>query len=362
LINKLVLENLRHRPIRTLLSTIAIGVQVTMVLTLVGVSHGLLDDAARRARGVGADILIQAPGSSLIGFNLGFPQKFLDFFRKQPHVAAVAGVLIQPIGGLNSMAGIDPKEFNAVSGGFDFIEGHTFRSPDDILIDQIYARANKLHVGDTVKLANHNWHVAGVVEAGKLSRIFAQRSVLQDLFSNTGKITMAYVRLDKPSETTEVIRELKQQLKDFPIYSMADVTSLFSINNVPMLKQFIWVVITLGVLVGFLVVFLSMYTAVLERTREVGILKALGASPGYILSALLRETALLAMAGSLAGIGFTYGVKWLLYTFVPTILQVIVYDWWPIAAGIAMVGALLGALYPGWKAAKQDPIEALSYD
>jgi putative ABC transport system permease protein len=104
-----------------------------------------------------------------------------------------------------------------------------------------------------------------------------------------------------------------------------------------------------------------MYTAVLERTREIGVLKAIGASPGFILNVLLRETTLLAVLGSIIGILFTYGTRWVIATFTP-LIQAIVPDWWPIAAGIALVGALLGAAYPGLKAARQDAIEALSYE
>jgi putative ABC transport system permease protein len=110
------------------------------------------------------------------------------------------------------------------------------------------------------------------------------------------------------------------------------------------------------------VVFLSMYTAVLERTREIGILKALGASPGYILAILLRETLLLAIVGSAVGIVMTYGTRYLMGVFVPTMTTEVVYGWWPWAALIALVGSLIGALYPGLKAARQDAIEALAYD
>jgi putative ABC transport system permease protein len=105
-----------------------------------------------------------------------------------------------------------------------------------------------------------------------------------------------------------------------------------------------------------------MYTAVLERTREIGILKALGASPGYILGILLRETVLLSIAGSIAGILMTYGTRALMQVFVPTMTTSIVYAWWPYAALIALVGSLIGAIYPGLKAARQDAIEALAYD
>jgi putative ABC transport system permease protein len=362
LVNKLVFENLRHRPVRTLLSAIAIGVQVTMILTLVGVSKGMLADLSNRSRGVGADILIKAPGSSIIGFSTNFPQAALNFVSKQPHVVAVTGTLVQPVGGIDSVTGIDLKSFDAVSGGFTFLEGGPFKGPKYMLIDDVYARAKDLHAGSTVNVLNRDWHICGVVQSGKLSRMFVQLPVLQDLFANVGKLTWGYIKLDDPKYTQQVIKELKSKLTDYPVYSMEEFVSLISVDSVPMLKKFIWVIITLGILIGFLVVFLSMYTAVLERTREIGILKALGASPGYVLGILLRETVLLAIAGSIAGILMTYGTQWLINTFVAEMRQMIVPEWWPISTGIAVAGAMLGAAYPGLKAAKQDAIEALAYD
>lgn len=345
-----------------MLSAVAVGVQVTMVLTLVGVSRGMLADMANRSRGVGAEIWVKAPGSSIIGFSTNFSEKYLELLRKQPHVAAVAGTLVQPIGGINSITGVDLKDFNAVSGGFTFLEGGPFQKPNDILVDDVYSRANGVHAGDTVDLPNGKWHVAGVVASGKLSRMFADLHVLQDMSANNGKITNAFVKLDDPNNTRAVIAELKKKLPDNPIYSTDELVSLMSIDSIPMLKNFIWVVITLGVLIGFLVVFLSMYTAVLERTREIGILKALGATPGYVLGILLRETALLALIGSVIGILMTYGTQFLINTLVPSMSQVIVPDWWPISTGIALGASLLGATYPGLKAARQDAIEALAYD
>jgi putative ABC transport system permease protein len=145
--------------------------------------------------------------------------------------------------------------------------------------------------------------------------------------------------------------------------SIDELTSLYSVNSLPQLKTFINVVIGLSIVVGFLVVFLSMYTAVIERTREIGILKALGAKPSTILSLLIRETLVLAIFGSIIGIALAYAAQALIMGLIPFSLQVIsVPDWWPIATLIAIIGSLLGAIYPGVKAAKQDAIEALAYD
>jgi putative ABC transport system permease protein len=361
--NKLVVENLKHRPLRTLLSVVVISIQVTMVLTLVGLSNGMLDDQARRVRGVGADIMVRAPSSSVMAFSANMPEKIMSVVEKEPHVVAVTGALTQGTGGFGYVTGIDLTSFNKLSGGFHFLEGGPFQHPDDVMVDSYYASEQKLHVGDKLQALNRSWRVSGIYEAGTLTRIVVPLDVLQDLTANNGKITMIYAKLDDSSRTNQVIAALRSKLKDYQIYSMEEYTSLFSVANVPMLKQFIWVVIGLGVLVGFLVVFLSMYTAVLERTREIGVLKALGASPGYVLNILMRETTLLALAGSVLGILLSYVTRFAISSLVPgTLIQAIVPFWWPIAGGIAIVGAWLGAIYPGLKAARQDAVEALSYE
>jgi putative ABC transport system permease protein len=291
------------------------------------------------------------------------PQKIMSVVDKEPHVIATTGVLTQGTGGFSYVTGIDLAQFTKLSGGFHFLEGGPFQQPDDVMVDSFYANEQKLHVGDRIKSLNRSWRVSGIYEAGTLTRIVVPLDTLQDLTANIGKITMVYVKLDGSSKTNDVIVSLRNKLKDYQIYSMEEYTSLFSVANVPMLKQFIWVVIGLGVLVGFLVVFLSMYTAVLERTREIGVLKALGASPGYVLNVLMRETTLLAVAGSILGILLSYVTRFVISSLIPgTLIQAIVPNWWPITAGIALAGALLGAIYPGLKAARQDAVEALSYE
>jgi putative ABC transport system permease protein len=364
LTNKLVFENLRHRPIRTALGVVAISIQVTMVLTLLGLSDGMLNDQASRARGVGADILIRPPGSAIIASGGQMIQKIIPaVVDKEPHVTTASGTLIFGTDLFNYLTGVDLATFNQLNGGFRFVQGGPFQHPDDVMVDEVYATQHKVHLGDTINNTNHMWRVSGIYEPGMLARMVVPLTTLQDLTSNTGKVSTVYVKVDNPANIPSVISELSDKLKTYKVYSMEDYTSLFSASNVPLLTDFIWVVVGVGVAVGFLMVLSTMYTAVLERTREIGVLKALGASPGYILNILLRETAVLAIAGSILGILLSYVTRFIIRDLVRSALvQAIVPRWWLPAAGIALIGALLGALGPGLKAARQDAIEALAYD
>jgi putative ABC transport system permease protein len=364
LVHRLVFENLKHRPVRTLLSAIAIGVQVTIILTLVGVSDGMLDDVKIRSRGTGADILVRPAESTIIGNSGNMEEELVQTVREVPHVSLATGTLVQPVGNLDSITGIRLDEFNQMSGGFQYLEklgDNPFQNPNDLIVDDVYARANKLHAGGT-KEFGREWRVTAVVGSGKLSRMFAEIGALQKMYAARGKINMILVKVDEPANVPGVLAALHAKLETYKIFTVEEYVSLVSADNIPMLKEFTGVVVGIGVIGGFLVVFLSMYMVVLERTREIGILKALGASPGYILGILLRETVLLAIAGTIAGILMTYGTQALMGRFVPTMTQEIVIRWWPWAALIALTGSLIGAVYPGLKAARLDPIEALSYD
>jgi len=335
-----------------------------MILTLAGLSRGMLEDAQKRARGMNADIIVRPPGTSVISIAPpSMPEKMLDYFRNKPHVAKVTGTVMYPIGGTNSVTGIDLDGFNQISGGFHYLEGGPFKGGEEVIIDEWYATQAQKKVGDTINVLNRDWRVCGIVEPGKLARVFMPIRVLQDLTGSTGKLSQVFVKLDDSRNTDAVIKAVKPELVDYPIYSMDELVSLFSVGNVPGLKAFIYVIIGLSIVVGFLVVSLTMYAAVLERTREIGIMKALGAHPGDVMNILVRETLMLALAGWVIGVLLSFAATGAINRSIRASLQaVIVPDWWPIALGIAVAAALLGAVYPGLRAARQDAIEALAYE
>lgn len=363
-INRFVFANLTHRPIRTLLSILAIAIEVTMILTLVGVSYGALDGTARRARGVGADILIRPPGSSVISLSTApMSDKLVPMLAGQPHIAMAMGTMVQPLEGLDTITGLNLDAFSRMSGGFHFIEGGPFQRDDDILVDEFYARQKRIRVGDTLELINHTWHVAGIFESGKLTRICVRLPVLQQITGNINRLSQIYLKVDEPDRTQEIVNGIRKILPGYPVYSMEEFTSLLSISSVGLLRNFIGVVIAVAVVVGFIVVSMAMYTAVLERTREIGILRSLGASSSLIFSLLIKETLVLAALGFGTGIALTYVAQWAIAHLGRSgLTQETVYHWWPIAGAIAVSGAILGTIAPAMKAVRQEVITALSYE
>ncbi len=344
MMGELILRNLLHRPLRTLIGAMGIAVEVALVVLIVGLTSGLLTETAKRIEGIGADIMLQPPNSSFI-LTFGsapMPIKIGDKLAELKYVRFVAPVLFQfNTSGVEIVYGIDPESFRAVSGGFVFLQGHDLEGPDDLLVDDIAAKTKKIQPGQTYRIFDHDWHVAGIVEHGKGSRLFVPLPTLQGLVGARDKASVFFVKCTRPEHTEDVMEDMRHLLPGYTIRPLKDYLSLMTSTNIPGLESFINAMIMLAVTIGLLVIFLTMYTTVIERTRDIGVLKSLGANHWFVIRALLRA-------------GF-------LWKF-PTLTILITSGWILRAAGIALLGALFGASYPAWMASHKDAVEALSYD
>ncbi len=192
---------------------------------------------------------------------------------------------------LEVIYGIDLKTFEALV-PFHFLHGGPFQGPNDCLVDDFFAQSQHVKVGDTIEILNHPFRVAGIVEHGRGARKFLPMSTLQDLIGSAGKASVFYVKLDDPANADAVVQEVKsvQGLETYSVRSMREYLSMMTVSSYPGLSTFINVVIGISLIIGFIVIFQAMYTAVMERTREIGILKSIGASKLYIVNVILRET------------------------------------------------------------------------
>jgi len=368
MMGELIFRNLLHRPARTLIGVIAISVEVALLVLIVGLTSGLLTETVKRIEGIGADIMLQPPAASIfLGFSGSpMPIKIGDKIKDLKYVQAVAPALLQfnSTGGVEVVYGIDRDSFREVTGGFIFLSGRDMEAPDDVLVDDWAARAKNLKVGDTYNLFNNNWHVAGIVEHGKGSRVFVPIATLQDLVGAHDKASIFFIKCTRPEHAEDVMEEMRKP-ENFPGYTirpLKDLLSLMTSTNIPGLQVFIDAMIALAVSIGLLVIFLTMYTTVIERTRDIGVLKSLGANPPFIIRALLMESALLCLGGIAGGVALSYGVRAAFQAGFPT-LSILITPAWVVRAGlIALLGTLVGASYPAWVASRKDVVEALTFD
>jgi putative ABC transport system permease protein len=366
MMGEFITQNLLHRPVRTIIGVLAIGFEVMLIMIIVGLTSGLLAETAKRIEGIGADIMLQPPAASVfLGFSGSpMPMKIADKLKELKYVQAVAPALLQfsSSGGVDVIYGIDPESFRAVSGGFVFLAGHDMEGPDDLLVDDWAAKAKHLKVGETYNLLNHNWHVAGIVEHGKGARLFVPIKTLQDLVGAPDKASIFFLKCTRSEHTPDVMEEMRHILPGYTVRPLKDFLSLMTSTNIPGLQAFINAMIALAVAIGLLVILLTMYTTVMERTRDIGVLKSLGAGGSFIVRSLMLESATLCGGGILAGIGLSFLVRAVLLSRFPTLSILITPGWTIRAALIAMLGALVGASYPAWMASKKDAVEALAFE
>src|SRR5258706_1855280 len=196
MMNRMIVGNLVHRPIRSVITIVAVALEVTLILLIVGLSVGMLQDSRNRTAGIGADVIVLPPGSSYIAGLTGAPMpiKVANVLAKLPHVKSVAPVVqqITTSGSLEIIAGIDLRSYESMSDGFHYLQGGPFQGPYDVLVDDLFAQSKHARVGDTIEILNNKFRIRGIVERGKCARKFVPLNTLQDLNAAKDKSTILY--------------------------------------------------------------------------------------------------------------------------------------------------------------------------
>ena len=360
---QMLLGNLSARPLRCALTIIAIAIQVILVLMIVGLTSGIISEWGKRVEGVGADVLVQPPNSSIFfAFTSAvMPESLGHQIAALPGVDEVAPtVILNEPKTLMMIYGIDYKRFNALSRGFLFRSGRPFEAPEEALADDIMAQTKRLKTGDKITLLNHTFTISGIVAHGKGARFFIPLKTAQEIAGVENRVSMFYVRSKGDTEATRA--EILRLSPNNRVRSMAEYVTLMSSSNLPELKPFLRSMVGLGIVISFLVVLLNMHTLVMERTREVGILKALGFSRMDVARILLGETLVLALLGSAFGILLTFLTQAVLKETNPGLMILIGPRWIVQSILLALVGSAAGVAYPALRAASYDPVVALAYE
>jgi putative ABC transport system permease protein len=351
------------RPLRSFLSVIAIAIQVILVLMIVGLTSGVISEWGKRVEGVGADIIVQPPNSSIFFafVSVGMQELLGEQIASLSGVDEVAPtVILTEPKNLVMVYGIDFKSFNALSKGFLFRNGRPFGGPDEAIADDIIAQTRHLKVGSQITLLDHAFTVCGIVAHGKGARYFIPIRTAQEIAGAEKRVSMFYVRSKGDTEAARA--QILKLMPEYSVRSLAEYVTLMTSSNLPQLRPFTRTMVALGIVVSFLVVLLNMHTMVLERTREVGILKALGFSRLDIVRMLLGETLILTLMGTGLGIALTFLTQAILKQTNPGLTLLISPTWIFSATALALVGAAMGAAYPALRAASYDPVVALAYE
>jgi putative ABC transport system permease protein len=366
--NKLIFANLLHRPLRSIISVLAVAIEVVMILSIVAIFMGMLNDQKNRTNGIGADLVVRPSNTSFMNGVSGapMPARIAEVFRRMNHVAVASPVItnFSMTGSVEILYGIDYPSYNALK-PFTWVAGGPFEQPNDVIIDDIWARKDGgHHVGDIIEILNHPFRICGIVENGKGGRRMVPIETLGELSGNPGRATVIYIKSDNSANEDAIQKEIAatRGLEGFHVQTMEELLSQYTPAKFPGFDKALSVVIWIAVIVGILVIFQTMYTAVLERTREIGILKSMGASKLTIVTVVLRECLVLAVVGVMVGIAATYGVREFLDVRFPGFSFELTTLWIGRGALIAFCSSICGALYPAWMAARKDPIDALAYE
>jgi putative ABC transport system permease protein len=362
---KMIFAGLRARPVRTIVTILAVTLEVVLILMIIGLTTGITQETAKRTEGVGAELVVQPPGASAIlaMSENSMSLKIADKLRELPGVKYVAPVMLKfnVKGGIEVFYGID-QHFIELTGGFHWLEGRMFQAPYEVVVDDLWAQNNKAKAGDSVMMLNHQFKISGIVEHGQGSRVFMSMSDLSDITGQMPRAALFYVKVNDPAQQGAVKEEVERLLTDYTIFYAKDFATLLSSSNIPGLGVFIDAMIMVAMCVGVLVIFLSMYTTITERTREIGILRSLGASKAFIVGLIFRETTVLCALGVVVGTVGTLLIQRILREASPTLIIMIPAEWIFYAGAFAILSGVIGAFYPSLKAASQDPVEALAYE
>jgi putative ABC transport system permease protein len=366
LMDSLVFSNMAHRPARTAVSILGTAVGVLLIVFTVGLAHGVLKERGKRESNIGAEIMVRASGTIGVGGN----SPFVLPASRAAEIAQIEGVrAATPLGqamdrsdagfGSRLIDGINFDEYARLT-GITIKEGRGVISGDEAMVDPVWQQNRKATVGSTVQLWERPFKIVGVYEPPGGGRIKIPLKTMQDQEGADNRASAILVSCIDPSRQDEVAARIDSKFSDQQIIFTRDLPELYA-SSVPALNIFIKVVVGVAASISMLVILLAMYTTVTERTRQIGIMKALGMSKPAIAWVIEQEAIIVSLLGVTAGVLLTLAARFAVMR-VTSLTVEIEMRWVGVALLVGLIGGSIGALYPALRAARQDAVEALSYE
>jgi putative ABC transport system permease protein len=262
--------------------------------------------------------------------------------------------------GLEQIDGVDWNGYSSMN-AIQLVAGNAPASNNEAVVDEVKARNSNYHVGDMIRpFGGAGYRIAGIYSPESGPRTKLTLPALQEALEAPGKCTFIFVKLKNPEHVDAMAASISQALPGNTIQPTREVFAGFE-KSIPYLGIFLRVLVGLAAVVSALVVMLAMYTTITERTREIGILKAMGASRGYIVGIIEKEAILISIFGLIVGFVVSAVAGYLIHRAYGLVFE---YSWqWALtAAVIGLGGGVLGALYPAVRASNLDPVNALAYE
>ena len=361
----MAIQNLWQRKARTLLTLVVIAMTIGATLTI-NTMLGSVDNIFGTFFS-GAEIAIREADVANMILSL-VDEKNVDRIAAMPEVKNVSGILFSAMmseeTGVFILQGYAPREEAILS--FKIVEGERIRSSRQIMIGRQIAEAQNLGVGDTINLVERRYRIVGIYEHSlaliEMGGVISLRDA-QKFTGHPGKVTFFSVSLHDPSQAEEVLEKINAKFPEIHASLSGDFASESpNFQSADILSGGISI---LAVLVGGIGMMNTMLMSTLERSREIGVLRALGWRRRAILGLIMSESLVLGFLGALAGIALSVG--WV--TLIQTIL---IHDdslklIWTMenvirALVVALGLVLIGGFYPALRATRLQPVEALRYE
>jgi putative ABC transport system permease protein len=341
-------------------------------VALVGFSRSFEHEWLRLYQSSGTDIAVLQ--SSM--FNSSIDESLGAKIKELPEVAAVAPLvfnLIDLTPDVNALVygwPADSYEMDSLT----FTSGRRFRaSQPEVVLGDLLAQNLKKKTGDTLTILGETFTITGIFHGGtalETGAVIMPLDQMQNISSREGKVTAFHVRL-KPvpaGETYEqYVAKVQKEIEALMPGIRAEAAAARAGNNqiVDMAHSVAWGTSSIALLIGIVGIANTMAMSVFERTREIGVLRALGWKGRHVILLILTEAGVLGLAGGLLGILVGLGALWIL-SIMPQTASVVSLS---VSPGhivesllIAIGSGLVAGAYPAWRASRLSPVEALRYE
>jgi ABC-type antimicrobial peptide transport system permease subunit len=359
-------QSLWQRSTRTLLTLGVIGITVGGIMALDALIDGVTEVISTMSGD--SEIMVRQAGVADTEFS-ALDERIGDKIAVLPGVEHVSGVgftgtILPDSGTIFILFGYAPNEYAIQQ--FYVVEGEPLTNNRQILLGRMMSNALHKSVGDTIEVGGSRFKVVGIYESGAAWEEMGGVISLRDAQSYMGrprKVTMYMVKVDDPSQAPGIVDRINNELTG----THASLSGEF-VEQMPDMQTvdgLLTAISILAIAVGGIGVLNTMLMSVLERTREIGVLRALGWRRRRVLGLIINESLLLGLIGGLVGILVAFGLTYLL-SLIPMFGSFLSAQWDVVifvrALTVALLLGLLGGLYPAYRATRLQPVEALRYE